>query len=144
MARGQDRVVRVKNGFLMFFFANFSPLKYHSGVWGWLSGCRGCPRRVQRGERLLQPGGVRRAHRHPKSHLRGTHQLQGHGHRQVSDTVGGTAGKTQRDPPAAPHHSSLGIFWWGGRCLHVFWGGDLRGNLLWLCIYWCMRVFLQL
>ncbi|XP_074704165.1 cytidine deaminase isoform X2 [Strix aluco] len=40
-------------------------------------------RRVQRGERLLQPGGVRRAHRHPESHLRGTHQLQGHGHHQV-------------------------------------------------------------
>ncbi|XP_040389580.1 cytidine deaminase isoform X1 [Cygnus olor] len=39
-------------------------------------------RRVQRGERLLQPGGVRRAHGHPESHLGGAHSLQGHGHRQ--------------------------------------------------------------
>ncbi|XP_029874921.1 cytidine deaminase isoform X4 [Aquila chrysaetos chrysaetos] len=39
-------------------------------------------RRVQRGECLLQPGGVRRAHRHPEGHLGGTHQLQGHGHHQ--------------------------------------------------------------
>ncbi|XP_032935575.1 cytidine deaminase isoform X4 [Catharus ustulatus] len=40
-------------------------------------------RKVQRRERLLQPGGVCRAHCHPKSHLRGAHQLQSHGHRQV-------------------------------------------------------------
>lgn len=45
--------------------------------------CRVLPRRVQCGERLLQPGGVRRAHGHPESHLGGAHSLQGHGHRQV-------------------------------------------------------------
>lgn len=113
----------------------------------WLSGCRRLPHRVQRGERLLQPGDVRRAYRHPESHLRGAHQLQGHGHRQVRarreparrGMGGGTAGKTSVHPRGSFCCSSP-CFGGGGRFLHGLFK-ELRWGKYAVALYWCMKVF---
>lgn len=92
--------------------------------WGRLRRCWGLPRRVQRGERLLQPGGMRRARCHPESHLRGAQQLQGHGHHQVQARA--RAGGQREHPWAVV---------WGGGGFFLGLLEELGGNLLWLRTY---------
>lgn len=85
------------------------------------------PRRVQRGERLLQPGGVRRAHGHPESHLGGAHSLQGHGHRQVRPCRAAVRGEQQpRASPPLPHADRE-------PCAHSFPGSDMGTEFIVPC-----------